>query len=132
VTSLDDLPRLLTGNRIGAVVTLGILRGADRWDARVTVAARRGASGWSAAFDAMVLPAHPELVEGRVVLTCVDPRGWQLRSRGGCAWPTKRPECESRFCGLNPENRLMPLRPSEAEASSCPPPSRPHPCRPSR
>jgi S1-C subfamily serine protease len=42
VTSLDDLHRLLTENRIGAVVTLGILRGPDRWDARLTVADRRG------------------------------------------------------------------------------------------
>ena len=41
VTSLDDLHRLLTEDRIGAVVTLGILRGPDRWDARVTVADRR-------------------------------------------------------------------------------------------
>jgi S1-C subfamily serine protease len=44
VTSLDDLHRLLTENRIGAVVTLGILRGPDRWDARLTVADRRGMS----------------------------------------------------------------------------------------
>ena len=40
VTSLDDLHRLLTEERIGTSVTLGILRGVDRTDLRVTVADR--------------------------------------------------------------------------------------------
>jgi S1-C subfamily serine protease len=40
VTSLDDLHRLLTEERIGAMATLGLLRGAERVDLRVRVAAR--------------------------------------------------------------------------------------------
>ena len=40
VTSLDDLHRLLTEERIGTTVTLGILRGVDRIDLRITVADR--------------------------------------------------------------------------------------------
>ena len=40
VTSLDDLHRLLTEERIATTVTLGILRGVDRTDLRVTVADR--------------------------------------------------------------------------------------------
>jgi S1-C subfamily serine protease len=40
VTSLDDLHRFLTEDRIGAVVTLGILRGVDRFDLTVRVADR--------------------------------------------------------------------------------------------
>jgi S1-C subfamily serine protease len=41
VTSLDDLHRLLTEDRIGTAVTLGILRGVERTDLRLTVADRR-------------------------------------------------------------------------------------------
>jgi S1-C subfamily serine protease len=41
VTSLDDLHRFLTEDRIGAVVTLGILRGVDRLDLTVRVADRK-------------------------------------------------------------------------------------------
>jgi S1-C subfamily serine protease len=40
VTSLDDLHRLLTEERIGATATLGILRGVERVDLRVKVAVR--------------------------------------------------------------------------------------------
>jgi S1-C subfamily serine protease len=40
VTSLDDLHRLLTEDRIGSTVTLAILRGVERTDLRVTVADR--------------------------------------------------------------------------------------------
>ena len=40
VTSLDDLHRLLTEERIGATVTLGILRGVERTDLRITIADR--------------------------------------------------------------------------------------------
>ena len=40
VTSLDDLHRLLTEDRIGTAVTLGILRGVERTDLRLTVADR--------------------------------------------------------------------------------------------
>ena len=40
VTNLDDLHRLLTEERIGTTVTLGILRGVDRADLRVTIADR--------------------------------------------------------------------------------------------
>jgi S1-C subfamily serine protease len=40
VTSLDDLHRLLTEERIATTVTLGILRGVDRLDLRITVADR--------------------------------------------------------------------------------------------
>jgi S1-C subfamily serine protease len=40
VTSLDDLHRLLTEERIGAMATLGVLRGVERLDLRVRVAAR--------------------------------------------------------------------------------------------
>ena len=40
VTSLDDLHRLLTEDRIGSAVTLGILRGVERTDLRLTVADR--------------------------------------------------------------------------------------------
>jgi S1-C subfamily serine protease len=40
VTSLDDLHRLLTEDRIGATVVLGVLRGVDRIDLRVTIADR--------------------------------------------------------------------------------------------
>jgi S1-C subfamily serine protease len=45
VTSLDDLHRLLTEERIGGTVTLGILRGVERVDLRVRVAARNYGSG---------------------------------------------------------------------------------------
>lgn len=41
VTSLDDLHRLLTEERIGTTVTLGVLRGVERLDIRVAVAARQ-------------------------------------------------------------------------------------------
>lgn len=41
VTSLDDLHRLLTEDRIGAGAILGILRGAERLDISVVVADRR-------------------------------------------------------------------------------------------
>jgi S1-C subfamily serine protease len=41
VTSLDDLHRLLTEARIGRLVTLGILRGAERLDIDVRVSDRR-------------------------------------------------------------------------------------------
>ena len=40
MTSLDDLHHLLTEERIGATVTLGILRGVERTDLRITVADR--------------------------------------------------------------------------------------------
>ena len=40
VTSLDDLHRLLTEDRIGATVVLGVLRGVERLDVRVTIADR--------------------------------------------------------------------------------------------
>jgi S1-C subfamily serine protease len=40
VTSLDDLHRLLTEDRIGTAVALGILRGVERTDLRLTVADR--------------------------------------------------------------------------------------------
>ncbi len=40
VTSLDDLHRLLTEERIGAMATLGVLRGVERLDLRVKIAAR--------------------------------------------------------------------------------------------
>ena len=40
VTSLDDLHRLLTEDRIATIVTLGILRGVDRIDLGVTIADR--------------------------------------------------------------------------------------------
>jgi S1-C subfamily serine protease len=40
VTSLDDLHRLLTEERIGTVARLGVLRGSERLDLSVTVAAR--------------------------------------------------------------------------------------------
>jgi len=40
VTSLDDLHKLLTEERIGATITLGLLRGVERTDIRVTVADR--------------------------------------------------------------------------------------------
>ena len=40
VTSLDDLHRLLTEDRIGTTVILGILRGVERTDLRVRVADR--------------------------------------------------------------------------------------------
>ena len=40
VTSLDDLHRLLTEERIATTVTLGILRGVDRTDLRITIADR--------------------------------------------------------------------------------------------
>src|SRR5262245_22997794 len=40
VTSLDDLHRLLTEERIGTMATLAILRGVERVDLRVRVAAR--------------------------------------------------------------------------------------------
>jgi S1-C subfamily serine protease len=38
VTSLDDLHRLLTEERIGATVTLGVLRGVERIDLRIAIA----------------------------------------------------------------------------------------------
>lgn len=41
VASIDDLHRLLTEDRIGAFVTLGLLRGAERIDVKVRVADRR-------------------------------------------------------------------------------------------
>jgi S1-C subfamily serine protease len=40
VTSLDDLHRLLTEDRIGTTATLGILRGVERIDLRVAIADR--------------------------------------------------------------------------------------------
>jgi S1-C subfamily serine protease len=40
VTSLDDLHRLLTEDRIGTTVVLGVLRGVERLDLRVAVADR--------------------------------------------------------------------------------------------
>ena len=40
VTSLDDLHRLLTEDRIGTTATFGILRGVERIDLRVTIADR--------------------------------------------------------------------------------------------
>jgi len=40
VASIDDLHRLLTEERIGAAVTLGLLRGAERVEVRVTVGVR--------------------------------------------------------------------------------------------
>ncbi len=40
VTSLDDLHRLLTEERIGSIATLGLLRGVDRLDLRITIADR--------------------------------------------------------------------------------------------
>ena len=40
VTSLDDLHKLLTEERIGATVTLSILRGVERTDLRITIADR--------------------------------------------------------------------------------------------
>jgi S1-C subfamily serine protease len=40
VTSLDDLHRLLTEERIGTTITLGVLRGVERLDIRVAVAPR--------------------------------------------------------------------------------------------
>jgi S1-C subfamily serine protease len=40
VTSLDDLHRLLTEDRIGTTATLGILRGVERIDLRVGIADR--------------------------------------------------------------------------------------------
>ena len=42
VTSLDDLHKLLTEDRIGRPAVLGVLRGPERLDIRVTVADRRG------------------------------------------------------------------------------------------
>ena len=42
VTSLDDLHKLLTEERIGHGAVLGVLRGAERLDIHVTVADRRG------------------------------------------------------------------------------------------
>ena len=41
VTSLDDLHRLLTVERIGATVTLGILRGVERLDVQIKIADRK-------------------------------------------------------------------------------------------
>jgi S1-C subfamily serine protease len=41
VTSLDDLHKLLTEERIGTTITLGLLRGVTRTDVHVTVADRR-------------------------------------------------------------------------------------------
>ena len=38
ITSLDDLHRLLTEDRIGSTITLGVLRGVERLDIRVAVA----------------------------------------------------------------------------------------------
>jgi S1-C subfamily serine protease len=43
VAGLDDLHRLLTEDRIGATVRLGILRGAERLDVSVRVADRTAA-----------------------------------------------------------------------------------------
>jgi S1-C subfamily serine protease len=40
VTSLDDMHRLLTEDRIGTVITLGVLRGVERLDIRVAVGQR--------------------------------------------------------------------------------------------
>jgi S1-C subfamily serine protease len=40
VTSLDDLHRLLTEERIGTTVTLSILRGVERLDLRISIATR--------------------------------------------------------------------------------------------
>jgi S1-C subfamily serine protease len=42
VSSLDDLHRLLTDERIGTTVVLGVLRGVERIDLRVAVADRTG------------------------------------------------------------------------------------------
>jgi S1-C subfamily serine protease len=43
VTSLDDLHRLLTEDRIGTVAILGVLRGVDRFDLRATISDRNRA-----------------------------------------------------------------------------------------
>ena len=40
VSSLDDLHKLLSVERIGATVTLSILRGVERTDLRITIADR--------------------------------------------------------------------------------------------
>jgi S1-C subfamily serine protease len=41
ISSLDDLHRFLTGQRIGGTAVLGILRGADRLDLSVRVSDRQ-------------------------------------------------------------------------------------------
>ncbi len=47
VGSIDDLHQLMTDERIGATVTLSILRGVERTDLRITIADRtRGSASW--------------------------------------------------------------------------------------